>query len=610
MRILVTQLPANNFAKQKQREDSGRSSRHSSSFFTGMPLLQSKCACGGGCPRCKQELEIQTKLKIGEPGDKYEQEADRIADEVMRMPESLVQRQVEPEEEEEEMVQSKAIFSAINPLVQLKEDGNPAHFSERLESPLAAKSGEGGALPSDARSFMELRFGTDFSHVRVHTDTEANQIAAAIGARAFTLKHDIFFGAEHYQPTTMQTRRLLAHELTHVIQQEASGKRGAIQADFAIEPTPPIPTEALTPPQVQAAIAFNTALLTDADEIGELRDILGVSRQPTVIDENFVQGVARYQAQFGLAINGQVDSPTRRQLSREALAEARYLGSIDSEFTSVIEGSLGAFGLEQDDFGIDEPGRFEGSRALNPEIIREIRQTLATDRTQDLIQENVDILHSKKKKDTYSAANLDLPFIIALGVRESGVPTLFSRSPTLINTAGKDTHPEGRSGMDYFYKHKRAFTSRKQKISPVTTGFRPGREDRRPALIENRRLLLAFMVKTAADEQALRRFVVKELKSLLGSRVLASSTAEQLFNDLSIDALRSWKALMFAGAGYGQSAVQAVLRAQHSTSEPFSLEAILTLDNAPNADAARLDRARAVALSALVIEGDLSPIAP
>lgn len=579
-----------------------------STVSPGSTMLQRKpgCACGGGCPRCQDELGIQTKLKIGEPGDKYEQQTDRVADEVMRMPESLVQRQVEPEEEE--MVQRKASFSAINPLVQLKEDGNPAHFSGRLESQLAAKSGEGGALPSDARSFMELRFGTDFSHVRVHTDTEANQIAAAIGARAFTLKHDIFFGAEHYQPTTMQTRRLLAHELTHVIQQESSGKRGAIQADFAIEPTHPIPTEALTPPQVQAAIAFNTALLTDADEIGELRDILGVSRQPTVIDENFVQGVARYQAQFGLAINGQVDSPTRRQLSREVLAEARYLGSIDSEFTSVIEGSLGAFGLEQNDFGIDERGRFHGSRSLNPEIIRDIRQTLATGRTQELIQENIELLQSVE--DTYSAVNLDLPFIIALGVRESGVRTLFSRSRTLINTAGKDTHPAGRSGIDYFYKHKRAFTSRKQKISPVTTGFRPGREDREPALIENRRLLLAFMVKTAADEQALRRFVVNELESLLGSPVQASSTAEQLFNDLSIDALRSWKALMFAGVGYGQSAIQAVLRAQHSTSEPFSLEAILTLDNAPNVDAARLDRARAVALSALVIEGDLSPIAP
>jgi hypothetical protein len=599
MKAIATKQPTNESVKQNKSGEKGRS-RSVSPLSTGMPLLQRKCACGGGCPRCQDELGIQTKLKIGEPGDKYEQEADRIADRVMRMPESLVQRQIEPEEEE--MVQTKAIAH------QFASPDSNQQFSERLESQLAAKSGEGGALPSDARSFMELRFGTDFSHVRVHTDTEANQIAAAIGARAFTLKHDIFFGAEHYQPTTVQTRRLLAHELTHVIQQEASGKRGAIQADFAIEPTHPIPTQALTPPQVQAAIAFNTALLTDADEIGEIRDILGVSRQPTVIDENFVQGVARYQAQFGLAINGQVDSPTRRQLSREALAEARYLGSIDSEFTSVIEGSLGAFGLEQDEFGFNERGRFHGSRALNPEIIREIRQTLATDKTQDLIEENVDILQSVEDAD--SAVNLDLPFIIALGVRESGVQTLFSSSRTLINTAGRDTHREGRSGMDYFYNQRRAFTSRRQRISPVTTGFRPGREDRRPALIENRRLLLAFMVKTAEDEQTLRRFVVDELESLLGSPVQASSTAEQLFNDLSIDALRSWKALMFAGVGYGQSAIQAVLRAQHSTSEPFSLEAILTLDNAPNVDAARLDRARAVALSALVIEGDLSPIAP
>ena len=106
MRTLATKQPGNDFAKQKNG-DKVRS-RSVSPLSTGMPLLQRQCACGGGCPRCQEKLGIQTKLKIGEPGDKYEQEADRIADEVMRMPEPSVQRQMEPEEEEE-MVQRKAI---------------------------------------------------------------------------------------------------------------------------------------------------------------------------------------------------------------------------------------------------------------------------------------------------------------------------------------------------------------------------------------------------------------------------------------------------------------------------------------------------------------------
>lgn len=59
------------------------------------------CACGGGCPRCKGEIDIQPKLKIGKSNDQYEQEADRVADQVMRMPAPQVQRQTEPEEEED-----------------------------------------------------------------------------------------------------------------------------------------------------------------------------------------------------------------------------------------------------------------------------------------------------------------------------------------------------------------------------------------------------------------------------------------------------------------------------------------------------------------------------
>jgi hypothetical protein len=85
MRTLATKQPINDVVKQKNGER-GRS-RSISSLSTGMPLLQRKCACGGGCPRCKEQGLLQTKLKISEPGDKHEQEVDQIADEVMRMPE-------------------------------------------------------------------------------------------------------------------------------------------------------------------------------------------------------------------------------------------------------------------------------------------------------------------------------------------------------------------------------------------------------------------------------------------------------------------------------------------------------------------------------------------
>jgi hypothetical protein len=178
-----------------------------------MPLLQGQCACGGGCPRCKQELGIQTKLKISEPGDKYEQEADRIADEVMRMPEPSVQPHVEPEEAEEEIFQRKAQANPTAPLSQ-------NHASLLLSSTFPElKSSPSQPLDAETQTFMESRFSQDFSKIRLHIDAQAAKSAESINARAYTIGRDIVFGAGQYTPTTPDGKRLLAHELTHVLQQ-------------------------------------------------------------------------------------------------------------------------------------------------------------------------------------------------------------------------------------------------------------------------------------------------------------------------------------------------------------------------------------------------------
>lgn len=375
-----------------------------------------------------------------------------------------------------------------------------------------------------------------------------------------------------------------------------------MQAEFALPPTHPLPTEGLTPAEVEAAITFNVGLGMSADEIGDLRDLFGSG--PEVIDEGFVQAVARYQAQYGLPRTGKLDLATRRQVAREVLEEARTTGTFDADYGRTMPRTLEAFGLEQDDFGFNAAGRYVGSRTLKPTIIADIRAQLAAVAGREHVQENIDLLRSVE--DTVSGVPLDLPFVLALGVRESGVGRLFSRARTDTNTAGRDTHPAGRSGMDYFFNQRRAFTDRGQRIREVTAGFRPGREDRRPAIIERRRLLLAFMVKTAQDERTLRRYVENELAALQPRPEHPDVDVDALFNGLSIDALRSWKALMFAGVGYGQDAVRTVLQGQRAAGEPFSLEAILTLDRAGRrVGAERLDRARAVALAALALEGDV-----
>ncbi|MCK5013336.1 MAG: DUF4157 domain-containing protein, partial [Candidatus Omnitrophica bacterium] len=122
----------------------------------------------------------------------------------------LVQRQVEPEEEEEDMLQAKTTSGHIS-------EANP-----NLESDIQSLKGGGQPLSENDRAFFEPRFGHDFSQVRVHTDSRAAESARGVNARAFTMGKDIVFGAGEYEPEIAQGKRLLGHELTHVIQQRVS----------------------------------------------------------------------------------------------------------------------------------------------------------------------------------------------------------------------------------------------------------------------------------------------------------------------------------------------------------------------------------------------------
>ena len=184
-------------------------------------MLQRKCACGGGCPRCRGGTPVQTKLAIGDPGDAFERDADRIADEVMRMPDPpvraspalpSVQRKCAACEEEEK---SK---------LRTKHDASGAGPSATSAPPIVHDILRAPAQPLDAetRAFMEPRFGCDFSQVRVHTDAEARQSARDVNALAYTVGRHVIFGARQYEPHTPVGRRLLAHELTHVLQQKDS----------------------------------------------------------------------------------------------------------------------------------------------------------------------------------------------------------------------------------------------------------------------------------------------------------------------------------------------------------------------------------------------------
>ncbi len=187
----------------------------------------------------KEGAFFQPKLTINAPGDKHEQEADTMAERVVQAPqgqapvsaadataslqrqaedreEEPVQRQPEKKEEEKPPVQ-------MMPLMR-KSAGGGFTATAGLSNRLSASKGGGSALPAPARAHMESAFGADFSRVRIHTDRGAAEMNAGINARAFTHGSDIYFNSGQYTPESREGKRLLAHELTHVVQQKSISK--------------------------------------------------------------------------------------------------------------------------------------------------------------------------------------------------------------------------------------------------------------------------------------------------------------------------------------------------------------------------------------------------
>ncbi|NJK51769.1 MAG: DUF4157 domain-containing protein [Leptolyngbyaceae cyanobacterium SU_3_3] len=163
---------------------------------------------------------IQPKLTIGTPGDKYEQEADRVAQQVVQQLNAPKPENMQPERS----VRRKTLLEELQMklMVQRSSDGAmPA--SEDLENAIAQARGSGQSLPDTIREPMEQSFGADFSSVRIYCDTQADQLNRSIQARAFTTGQDLFFRQGAYQPESRDGQELIAHELTHVVQQKGIG---------------------------------------------------------------------------------------------------------------------------------------------------------------------------------------------------------------------------------------------------------------------------------------------------------------------------------------------------------------------------------------------------
>jgi hypothetical protein len=164
-----------------------------------------------------KRMAIQAKLNIGEPNDKYEQEADATASKVVQQINSSTQDQSVQKEEgmkEDDKLQMK-------PLVQRSENSGDSEASSDVEGAINSARGSGQQLPNRLRRKMENAMGVDFSGVKIHTDGKADVLNRSLNARAFTTGQDIFFKKGEYNPDSVEGQKLIAHESTHTIQQGA-----------------------------------------------------------------------------------------------------------------------------------------------------------------------------------------------------------------------------------------------------------------------------------------------------------------------------------------------------------------------------------------------------
>jgi phage-related protein len=259
--------------------------------------------------------EIQTKINIGAPETPAEKQADVVAEKVVQrmaqptpssptttviantalqssvMPEERLQEKPEEMDQVEETLQKKPIFDSVAPppedntvqkkcaecegeepeKIQRKETGADTMASSDLSSRLEANKGGGSPLPNETRTQMEGAMGADFSGVRVHSGGEAAQMSQDIHAQAFTHGSDIYFNEGKYDTGSTDGQRLLAHELTHTVQQGGSGIKRQPNFDSSFSLNSFINTRATSIPNIQAfgLSDLGDAISAGADYIGD-----------------------------------------------------------------------------------------------------------------------------------------------------------------------------------------------------------------------------------------------------------------------------------------------------------------------------------------------------
>ena len=216
------------------------------SIFDSEKITQRKpmCICEGKCTKCKAAdnladiPNIQPKLKISQPDDPLEKEADIIAEQIVTMNNKLSTTKFDNKNKRNEIINRKCSkceeedhddddkekpfqISRKNNAYNNHKIGVSNEITNQIKNVIESN---GDRLNYPTRRFMKSRFGYDFSGVRIHTDSAAAKSANTINALAYTIDNHIIFGDGEYRPNTYNGRKLLAHELTHVVQQNGNGR--------------------------------------------------------------------------------------------------------------------------------------------------------------------------------------------------------------------------------------------------------------------------------------------------------------------------------------------------------------------------------------------------
>ena len=312
-------------------------------------------------------IGLQRKLTVGAANDQYEQEADRLAHQVMNTSDAVaassMQRAISPEQDEDRAPQPKPLAASITPFVpqqqtletskeplprqpeseagknkpiQVKSASaltNSFETADDVETQINRSKGRGSPLPDSVRTHMESRFGADFSGVRVHAGGDSARLNRSLSAQAFTVGREIYYGAGK-SPTDLT---LTAHELAHVVQQ--TGGQSAVQRQPAVTEVRNVelrrpPKRPEMQPAVPRAIPASMPLAEEIDAANQLTDDELLKRRREVALEaaaaaNDADAAAREAAKHTAGPDAEAAGAQQRKLQSEYGKLQRTLDAIE-----------------------------------------------------------------------------------------------------------------------------------------------------------------------------------------------------------------------------------------------------------------------------------------